>query len=66
MATRLALRSLIWTALLSVLVPLSLASDFQYNQTEYGVVNVTAEQDIYAAEAAAMLDSDSDEEGEVC
>ncbi|CAI7629311.1 unnamed protein product [Penicillium pancosmium] len=56
MATTLKFRALIWAALLSALVPYCFA--FQYSKSDDGTVHVSDEQDIYSAEAAAMVDED--------
>lgn len=63
MAVTLAFRVLVWAALLAVLMPY--CSAFRYNQSRYGEVHVSNEQDIYAAEAEAMTKHDKSEEGEV-
>lgn len=63
MPTTLTSRALIWAALLAVLLPYCLA--FQYSKSEDGAVEVSKTQDIFSAEADAMLDDDDDEEGEV-
>ncbi|KAJ5763922.1 hypothetical protein N7533_002603 [Penicillium manginii] len=56
MATTLTSRALIWVALLSVLAPYCFA--FQYSKSDDGAVSVSDEQDIYSAEAAAMVEDD--------
>lgn len=56
MATTVKFRALIWAALLSALVPYCFA--FQYSKSDDGPVDVSDEQDIYSAEAAAMVEGD--------
>lgn len=56
-------RVLVWATFLAALVPYCFA--FQYNRTRYGDVHVSDEQDIYSAEAAAEINPDKSEEGEV-
>lgn len=56
MATTLKFRAMIWAALLSALVPYCFA--FQYSKSADGTVHVSDEQDIYSAEAAAMVEED--------
>jgi len=63
MAATLTFRALVLAALLAVLVPY--CSAFRYNQSRHGDVHVSDEQDIYAAEAEAMMKHDESEEGEV-
>jgi len=63
MTATLKFRALVWAALLAVLVPY--CSAFGYNQTRYGDVHVSDEQDIYAAESEAMIKQNKSEEGEV-
>lgn len=63
MAATLTFRALVWVALLAVLVPY--CSAFRYNQSRYGDVHASNEQDIYSAESEAMIKHDKSEEGEV-
>lgn len=56
-------RALLWAAFLAVLVPY--CSGFRYNQSRHGDVDPSDEQDIYSAEAEAMIKHDKHEEGEV-
>ena len=63
MAPILTFRALVWAALLAVLVPY--CSAFRYSQSRYGDVHMSDEQDIYSAEAEAMIKNDESEEGEV-
>ncbi|KAJ5139201.1 uncharacterized protein N7515_004049 [Penicillium bovifimosum] len=62
MTATLATRALLWAAVLAVLIPYCLA--FRYSKSEYGVRNATDKQDIYSAEADAMIQHDKSEEGE--
>jgi hypothetical protein len=64
MSTTLRSRALVWAAVLfAALVPY--CSAFRYNQSRYGDVHAWAEQDIYSAEAEAMIKPNETEEGEV-
>lgn len=63
MTITLSLRALVWTTLLTLLVPY--CSAFRYSKSKDGSVHVSAEQDIYSAEAAKMIKGDDSEEGEV-
>ncbi|KAL4915390.1 hypothetical protein BDW62DRAFT_212739 [Aspergillus aurantiobrunneus] len=62
-----AIRTLVWAAFSAVLVPC--CSAFQYNQTQDGVAHASDKQDIYSAQAKAMMqrvETDNDEQhGEV-
>ncbi|OJJ89319.1 uncharacterized protein ASPGLDRAFT_62845 [Aspergillus glaucus CBS 516.65] len=62
MAATLTFRALVWAALLAFLVPY--CSAFRYSQSRYGDVSASDEQDIYSAEAEAMIKHDKSEEGE--
>ncbi|CAI7636525.1 unnamed protein product [Penicillium glandicola] len=62
MAATLTSRVLVWAALLAVLMPYCFA--FRYNESIYGVVHTSDEQDIYSAEAGAMIKQDETEDGE--
>ncbi|KAJ5179525.1 hypothetical protein N7492_002735 [Penicillium capsulatum] len=62
MTSPITLRALVWAALLAALVPCSFA--FRYNQSRYGDVHPLDKQDIYSAEAEAMIKHDKSEEGE--
>ena len=63
MVATLASQVLAWGAVLATLVPGSFA--FQYSKSEDGLVNVTNTHDIYSAQAKAMMNSNSTEDGEV-
>lgn len=56
--------ALIWATVVAALVPQCSASLY-YNETRYGAVQASAEQDIYSAEYDAMLKHGESEEGEV-
>ncbi|KAJ6021968.1 hypothetical protein N7540_007472 [Penicillium herquei] len=62
MAVTLTTRALVRTAFLAGLLPYCLA--FRYDQSRYGSVKVTYEQDLFSAEGAAMLQPGQTEEGE--
>ncbi|CAI7636578.1 unnamed protein product [Penicillium bialowiezense] len=55
--------ALIWATIVAALVPQCSASLY-YNETRYGAVQASAEQDIYSAEYDAMLKHGESEEGE--
>ena len=63
MAATSTLRVLLWAAFLAVLVPY--CSAFRYNQSRHGDVDPSEKQDIYSAEAEAMIAGDKKEAGEV-